>query len=78
MPELLTKEIAKEYQLRVRKLPLNGMQDTGERRGLRIELQRRCGLTELEAINIINGFHVRGYIAKYERRAKEDERSESD
>ena len=55
--ELLTREIAYTYRDRAKALPYNGMQDIGERRALRIELQERCGVTELEAINIINGFH---------------------
>ena len=52
MPELLTAEIANEYRILAENLPENGRQDTGERRELRQELQRRCGLSELQAINI--------------------------
>ena len=55
MPELLTAEIANEYRILAENLPENGRQDTGERRELRQELQRRCGLSELQAINILNG-----------------------
>lgn len=54
MPELLTAEIANEYRILAENLPENGRQDTGERRELRQELQRRCGLSELQAINILN------------------------
>lgn len=53
--------------------PENGRQDTGERRELRQELQRRCGLSELQAINILNGFHVKDYIAIKEREYAENE-----
>lgn len=49
----------------------NGMQDIGERRRLRQDLQERCGITELEAINIINGFHIDTYCIKYLRKARE-------
>lgn len=63
--ELLTKEIACTYRERAKALPYNGMQDIGERRALRKELQARCGLTELEAANIINGFHIEEYCKKY-------------
>lgn len=63
--ELLTKEIACAYEKRAKALPYNGMQDIGERRALRKELQARCGLTELEAVNIINGFHIGEYCRKY-------------
>ena len=59
MPELLTAEIANEYRILAENLPENGRQDTGERRELRQELQRRCGLSELQAINILNGFHLK-------------------
>ena len=63
MPEFLTAEIVKEYRTRAKNLPENGGQDIGERRILRRELQKRCGLTELQAINILNGVHAEDYIA---------------
>lgn len=69
--ELLTREIAYTYRDRAKVLPYNGMQDIGERRALRQELQVRCGITELEAINIINGFHIDTYCMKYLIRARE-------
>lgn len=65
MAELLTYEIACAYRERAKALPYNGMQDTGERRILRMELQARCAITELEAVNIINGFHIDVYCKKY-------------
>ena len=76
--ELLSRSIAKEYQRAASTLADEGIQDTGQRRTLRIELQKRCGLTELEAINVINGHHVQDYIAKYERKREEDERKQRD
>lgn len=60
--EWLTKEIADEYYRRAQKLPDNGMQDVGQRYELRRELQKRCNLTELEAINILNGRNVADYV----------------
>jgi hypothetical protein len=69
MAELLTKKIAYEYQTRAAALPDNGLQDIGDRRNLRIEIQSRCGLTELEAVNVLNGHNVVDYISKYTRRA---------
>lgn len=63
--ELLTYEIAYTYRDRAKDLPYNGMQDIGERRTLRMELQDRCGVTELEAVNIINGFQIDVYCMKY-------------
>lgn len=65
--QYLTREIAMEYQKKAEQLPDNGKQDVGERRKLRIELQEKCGLTEVEAINILNGNHVDQYLNKYYR-----------
>ena len=71
--ELLTREIAYTYRDRAKALPYNGMQDIGERRALRIELQERCRVTELEAVNILNGFHIDDYCVKYRIKAQEKE-----
>lgn len=68
--ELLTESIAYEYRDRAAKLPYNGMQDIGERRRLRQELQERCGTTELEAVNILNGYHIDVYCMKYPLKAR--------
>ena len=66
--ELLTQDIAVEFQRRAGQLPHNGLQDTGERKSLRLELQERCGLTELEAINVLNERNVGDYISIQRRR----------
>ena len=63
--EWLNIEIAEEYKRKAQMLPDNGGQHIGQRRKLREELQLRCGLTELEAINILNGNHVAEYVRKY-------------
>lgn len=81
--EALTKAIAKEYRQRAERLPPNGLQDIGDRRKLRIELQNRCNLTELEALNIINGYHIDLYvriseIREEERLMKEKEDGDAD
>jgi hypothetical protein len=73
MAELLTKEIVYEYQDRMKALPDYGKQDIRERRTLRLELQERCGLTELQALNVLNGFHVTEIIAISERRNWEND-----
>lgn len=62
----LTSEAVKEYQLRAAK-PGNNIQDMGQRRLLRIELQEKYGLLEIEAINILNGRNVSQYLDKYNR-----------
>ena len=73
MAELLTKQIADEYQKRLAVLPDYGNQDIRERRELRIELQVLCGLTELQALNVLNGHHVTDIISICERKRFEDE-----
>lgn len=64
--EWITEEDAKSYQEKAQNISTYG-QDIRARRELRMELQRRFGLLEIEAINIINGFHTASYIKKYER-----------
>lgn len=43
--------------------------DYGEMRNLRIELQKLCGVTELEAINILINRNVTDYVWKYNFKA---------
>ena len=78
MAELLTRKIANEYRDRARLLPPNGLQDIGDRRKLRIELQNRCNLTELQAVNIINGYHIYDYVKIEERKEQERLRREQE
>lgn len=68
MAELLTRQIANEYRDRGRNLSSYWLQDIGDRRRLRMELQTRCNLTELEAVNIINGYHIEDYLVNAKRR----------
>lgn len=67
--EWLTQTVADEYCKKAKSLPNPG-HDVGERWELRRELQRKYNVTELEAINIINGHHIRDYVEKYQRLAK--------
>lgn len=78
MAEVLTRKIANEYRDKARLLPPNGLQDIGDRRKLRIELQSRCNLTELEAVNIINGYHIGDYVVLAERRESEKKKREQE
>lgn len=64
--ELLTTEIAYSYQSRARALP-GYPSDVGEVRKLKLELLERCGLTELEAYNVLLGNHVSDYVNKYKK-----------
>lgn len=63
--EWLTMDACKEYYDRAQALLPNGKQDIGERRELRIELQNRFGIAEIEAINILDGYHIQEYVEKY-------------
>lgn len=78
MAELLTAEIAADFQRRAAELPDNGNQDIGARRKLRQELQNLCDLSEIQAINILNGFHAKDYIAIKEREYAENERRKTE
>ena len=77
MSEVLTAEICREYFHRMQKLPDYGMQDIRERRDLRVELQNRCNLPELAALNVCNGFYWNNYIYESERREEERQYKES-
>lgn len=74
MTELLTEEIAADFQRRSSELRNDGNQDIGARRRLRQELQNLCGLSEVQAINILNGFLVKDYMAINEREWVKNER----
>ncbi len=63
--EWLTEEICNEYRQRAKSLPNSEGEDTGAWRSLRIELQERCNLAEIEAINILRGYHIQQYLTKY-------------
>lgn len=62
--EWLTEEICKEYKARADRLP-PGTDNTGAWRSLVMELQQRCNITEVQAINILHGHHVKDYLAIY-------------
>lgn len=78
MTELLTRKIAIEYRDKALLLANNDMQDIGERRVLRIELQTRCNLTELAAVNIINGYRINDYVMIEEQKERERLRLEQE
>lgn len=43
------------------------MELTGARRELYDELRRIYGVTVVEAVNILNGYHISEYVEKYQR-----------
>jgi len=65
--EWLTMEAVAAYQKQAARLSVPGGQDIGARRQLRKKFQERYGLLEIEAINILNGFHAAFYVEKYRR-----------
>ena len=64
--EWITYEIALKYFHFAQLHDEDAGQDIGTHRLLRIELEDKYGLTEIEAVNIINGNHIREYVNKYE------------
>lgn len=76
--EELNELICKEYAERGAKLGTSDISDTGERRKLRIELQERCGIPSIWALNIINGIHIKDYISIIEKRKKDKEKEASE
>lgn len=65
--EWLTHEICSEYARKARELNSPNANDVGPRRQLRTELQHRCDISELDALNIINGFNIGDCVNKYNR-----------
>ena len=63
---ILNQEIAIKYYKKAKRLRKNDGQDIGEFRKLKNELMKECNVTEIEAINILNGFHISDYVKKYE------------
>lgn len=65
--EWLTIEICQEYRRRALAIDKNECRDIGERRKLRIELQEKCDILEIEALNIINGLYHEECVRKYKK-----------
>ncbi|MBQ8279061.1 MAG: hypothetical protein IJZ23_04395 [Roseburia sp.] len=63
----LTEEAVREYQKRAKAIFGAERECVRERRTLCVQLMQDYGITELEAINILNGYRANDYIAKYER-----------
>ena len=64
--EWLTQEIAVQYYKKAQRMRGNTGQDIGGFRKLKNELMVRCDVTEIEAVNILKGYHISDYIKKYE------------
>lgn len=66
---LLDRKIAKDFHEQAKKLTEYPL-DYGSMSGLKNELMDLCGVTELEALNILCGRNVGDYINKYTGRAE--------
>ena len=67
--EELTLEICNEYQKKGKALG-NNPAYVGQRADLVKELQNRCGISEIWALNIINGHGIKDYLAILEHQKK--------
>lgn len=66
-----TAEIADEYQKKYRALLQVGKKEMEVRMVLCRDLKNIYGLTEVEATNVLKGYHVQDYVSKYERIRKQ-------
>ena len=65
--EWLTQEVCDTYREAAKAINDFDPQDVRRHRELRWELQEKYGLTEVEAINILNGNNISDYLLKYNR-----------
>lgn len=63
----LTWEVAEKYHRRACALKMPTNEIKGETRELMLELMREYGVTQLEAVNILQGYHIADYVNKYYR-----------
>ena len=64
--EWLTREICEYYQDKAKDIPNHSIWDPKFSTLCR-ELKDRCDLTETQAINILNGYHINEYIAYHDQ-----------
>lgn len=64
--EWLTRDLCEYYHAKAKEISDHS---TGDPRfnALCKELKERCDLTETQAINILNGYHIKEYVAFHER-----------
>ena len=65
--EWLTAEVCDKYREMATEINEFDPQDVRRHRELRWKLQEEYGLTEVEAINILNGNNISDYLLKYRR-----------
>ena len=65
--EWLTASVCEEYRKMAEEINEFDPQDVRRHRELRLKLQEKYGLTQIEAINILNGNNISDYVNKYTR-----------
>ena len=65
--EWLTSEVAHAYRKKAEALGTANLELTGERRRLYEELKTKYGVTDVEAVDILNGYRISDYVDKYYR-----------
>jgi len=65
--EFITKDICDEYRKMAESIIRIDPQDVDRHRLLSNELQEKYGVTQIEAINILNGLNISDYVNKYKR-----------
>lgn len=71
--EYLDNEAAHQFKLLGEMLQNDNRLDAGARRIIRLEIMKKYGLLEVEALNLLNGFHLEDYVDKYQTYKKCDE-----
>ena len=64
--EWLTRDLCEYYRAKVKEISDHSTGDPGFNT-LCKELKERCDLTETQAINILNGYHIKEYVAFHEK-----------
>ena len=71
--EYLDNEAAHQIKLLGEMLQNDNRIDAGARRIVRLEIMKKYGLLEVEALNLLNGFHLEDYVYKYQTYKRCDE-----
>lgn len=71
--QYLDNEATHQFKLLGEMLQNDNRLDAGARRIVRLEIMKKFGLLEVEALNLLNGFHLKDYADKYQTYKKCDE-----
>lgn len=71
--EYLNNEAAHQFKSLGEMLQNDNRLDAGARRIVRLEIMKKYGLLEVEAVNLLNGYHLEDYADKYQTYKKCDE-----